>query len=293
MNYFFRILIRFVLLTVILFYNVNVNAHEEPSKTIKEKKDKEIKKKQIVASNIKKATVWKYSFENGAETSLKTKIFLMGYDKQGNLDYIEAYKNDSLQERAEYTYSASGDMLTDIDFSRELKIIEKSIFSYDKEGRVISGVTKNGNDSVTGHFTINHGNGKKSLEFLKYRSDEIIDYKLVYNYPENFDKSDYIEAKKNDNTGKLIIKVTKEYNSAGLPVKKAIFDKSEKLSYSFIYEYDKAGNNIKITKNLADGTIEWEDHYLYDKNGNCTELKSYDKNKAIKTHLIYEFEFYK
>ena len=283
---------KYILFCLIMTLNIAVIAHEEPSKTLREKKDKEHKKQQIVNSKIKETTVWKCVFEKDAKTKIKNKAFVMGYDKQGNLSFIEAYRNDSLQERDEYTYSSSGVMLSETDLSKGIKIIEKNLFSFDNEGHLISGSSKNENDTITGYFNINHSNDKKCIEFINYKAGDSLDYKLVYKYPGNFDKYDYTEAIKYDNKDKLIIRVTKDYNSDGLPIQKVIFDQNDKLSYFFIYEYDKAGNNIKITKNLADGTIEWEDHYLYDRNGNCTELKSYDKNKTMKAHLLYEFELY-
>jgi hypothetical protein len=272
---------------------IAVKAHEEPSKTLKEKKDKEQKKAQIVKSKIKTATVWKFVFEKDTETKIKNRAFVMGYDKQGNLSFIEAYKNDSLNERDEYTYSASGEMLSETDLLKGTEVIEKNNFIYDKENLLTSGICKNKNDSIIGRFSIIRNKDKKSLEYFNYSANDSLDYKLVYEYPDSFDRQEYTEAKKTDNEGKLIIRVTKDYNSDGLPIKKVIFDNNDKLSYYFIYEYDKAGNNVRITKNLADGTIEWEDHYFYDKNGNCTELKSYDKNKTMKAHLLYEFEHYK
>jgi hypothetical protein len=216
----------------------------------------------------------------------------MGYEKTGNLSFIEAYKNDSLSEKAEYTYNANGDMLTDFDLSSEGKIIEKNFFSFDNEGRVISGISKKNNDSITGSFKILPAKDKKSIEFVKYYPDNKIEYKLIYKYKDDFDKSDYTQACKYDSTEKLVLKVEKTYNSKGLQEKKIIYDSNNKISYSFLYGYDKKGNNNQITKKLADDSIEWEDHYTFDNNGNCTEMKSYDKEKKLKIHMLYIFENY-
>jgi hypothetical protein len=278
--------------TLIVFTNSLGFAHEEPSKTLKEKNEKNQKKKQITGSKIKTITVWKYVFENELETTAKNKSLVMGYDRTGNLSFIEAYKNDSLSEKAEYTYNANGDMLSDFDLSSEGKIVEKNFFSYDNEGRVISGISKNDNDSITGSFKIQPAKDKQSIEFVKYFPDNKIEYKLIYKYKDDFDKSDYTEACKYDSTGKLLLKVEKTYNPKGWQEKKIIYDSSNKISYFFLYGYDKKGNNNMITKKLADDNIEWEDQYIFDNNGNCTEMKSYDKEKKLKIHLLYIFENY-
>ncbi len=277
---------------LIIFTNSLGYAHEEPSKTLKEKKDKGKKKKQITDSKIKTITVWKYVFEKELETTAKNKVMVMGYDISGNLSFIEAYKNDSLTEKAEYTYNTNGDMLTDFDLSPEGKTIEKNFFSFDKKGRVISGISKKDNDSITGYFKILSAKDKKSIAFVKYLPDNKVEYKLIYKYQDDFDKSDYTEACKYDSTGKLILKVVKMYNLKGLQEKKIIYDSNNKISYFFLYGYDNTGNNNMITKKLADESIEWEDHYTFDNNGNCTEMKSYDKEKKIKIHMLYLFENY-
>jgi len=284
---------RFIVLLTFSFATLSViHAHEEPAKTLKEKKEKEQKKKQITNSKIKTITVWKYVFEHEIETNKKNKVMVMGYDKSGNLSFVEAYKNDTLAEKAVYTYNDKGDMLSDVDMTPQGIIIESNIFSYDNKGRVISGLTKKDNDTVIGTFKIIQAKDKKSIEFVKYFQDNKKEYNIIYNYHDDFDKSDYVEACKFDSTGKMMIKVIKEYDSKDKQTKKSIYNSDNKISYYFLYSYDKAGNNHIITKKLSDNTTEWEDHYIFDNYGNCTEMKSYDKEKKLKIHILYIFENY-
>jgi hypothetical protein len=282
-----------ILLVLLLAMPFLGKAHEEPSKTLKEKKDKLHKKQQVFQSKIKTATVWKSVFENKVESSVRHKAFVMGYDQKGNFTSIEAYKNDSLSERVEYTYSSTDDMLSDIDFSREGKMMEKNTYSYDKYGRVISGVSDNENNSISGYFKIINSLDKKSLDFVSYKTNDSIEYKITYKYPGDFDKYDYTEACKYDSSGALLMKVEKTYNAKGQPIRKTIFDTNGTATFYFVYDYDSKGNNIKITKKNSNDETQWEDHYSYDKNGNTTELKSYDKDKTLTAHLVYEFEYYK
>ncbi|MEI6121999.1 MAG: hypothetical protein WCQ95_00085 [Bacteroidota bacterium] len=281
-----------LLLSFVLFI-LNANAHEEPTKTLKEKEDKIKKEKQIQKSKIKTTIVYKLVYDNDTLSPVKHKVFRMGYDKNGSFSFIEAYEKDSLTEKDEYTYSINGDMISENDFALDNKIIEKNVFIFDKDGRLISGISKNKNDSLTGYFKIIQNSDKKSLEFLSYATSDSLKYKLVYNYTGDFDSNDYIEALKYDAKGKLTMKVEKEYDTKSQQTRKTIFDDQGKRLYSFLYEYDSKGNNINITKKHADGSMDWKDIYVYDKNGNCNRLKRYDKNNTLKMQLVYEFDFYK
>jgi hypothetical protein len=282
-----------ILFIILVAIPLQIKAHEEPSKTLKEKKDRLQKRQQIFKSKIMTATVWKYTFEKKAETSVKHKAFVMGYDRKGNFISIEAYKNDSLTERDEYSYSLDDNMISDFDFSPNGKALEKTIYSYDEDGRVISGISTNKNDSVSGYFKILSDKDKKALDFVSYYPGDSVEYKITYKYPGNYDKFDYAEACKYDSKGNLTMKVEKSYNNAGLPIKKNIYSNDQKVSYYFLYEYDAAGNNSTITKMSASDEIVWQDHYTFDSNGNTTEMKSYDKDKNLTIQLVYEFEPFK
>ena len=282
-----------VLTFILISINFLIYSHEEPSKTLNEKKEKQERQKQIIQAKIKTSTAWKYVFANEKETEVKNKVFVMGYDNKGNMSYIEAYKNDSLQERDEISYNEKGDMISQIDFSADMKIMEKDFFYFDNDGRVFSGGTKNSNDSIMETFKIVHGKNHLDLQFEKYKSSGQKVYWFTYKYDQDFDKSDFVEAIRYDSLGKVVMKAEKKYNEKGKQIEKIIFDGDLKVSYSFIYEYDTKGNNTAITKKQANGTIVWKDYYGYDNYGNCKEIKSYDINTTLTSHIQYSFEYYK
>ncbi len=64
------------------------------------------------------------------------------------------------------------------------------------------------------------------------------------------------------------------YGENGKPFEKVIHAVGGAMMYKEEYEYDAAGNMIKLTKVMEDGTIEEEDFFTYDSNGNLIE-KSY------------------
>lgn len=273
--------------------SLNTTAHEEPSKTLNEQKDKAKTRDRITKSGIIKSTSWKYQASDGKISEKGYKAIVQEYDIIGNMTAIEAYKNDSLTERVEYSFDLNNNMLTDIDYSADRKILEKNTYKYDKEGRLVSGNCYNDKEELTYYFIINKTNDRNSISFLKYKGNDSLDYKLEYLYASDFDISDYIEANKYDQNNKLIMRVVKKYNSDGLQTEKAIYGGDLSLTYTFYYEYDKNGNLTTIIKKKSDGTIDWKDLYSYDGNGNCVEIKSYDSNDKLLTVIKYTYEYNK
>ena len=273
--------------------SLNTTAHEEPSKTLKEQKDKAKTRDRIAKSGIVKSIIWKYTVVDGKIPEKGSKAIVQEYDKMGNMTAIEAYKNDSLSERVEYSFDINNNMLTDIDYSPDRTILEKNSYQYDNDGRLISGNCYNDKEELTEYFLINKTNDKKSITFIKFKSNDSLDYRLDYSYASDYDKSDFTEANKYDPNNKIVMRVIKKYNSDGLQAEKAIYGGDLSLTYTFYYEYDKNGNLTTIIKMKSDGAIEWKDLYSCDKNGNCTEIKSYDSNDNLMTVIKYAYEYSK
>ncbi|MGQ9847887.1 MAG: hypothetical protein ACUVQP_10385 [Bacteroidales bacterium] len=271
--------------------SLNTIAHEEPSKTLNERKYKAKTRDRIIKSGIVKSTSWKFQVNDGKISEKGEKAIVQEYDIFGNLTAIEAYRNDSLTERVEYSYDQNNNMLTEIDYSADRKILEKNTYKYDNEGRLVSGNCYNDREELTSYFIINKTNDRKSISFIKYKGNDSLDYKIEYLYASNYDISDYIEANKYDQNNKLIMRVEKKYNSDGLQTEKAIYGGDLSLTYTFYYEYDKNGNLTTIIKKKSDGTIDWKDLYSYDGNGNCLEIKSYDSNDKLLTVIKYTYEY--
>jgi len=251
------------------------------------KKQKSDSKQKYAAAGVKTVTVWK---QVSGET--KTKALAMGYGKDGTYLWVEAWKNDSLDLRVEYRYSASGDMISDTDYEPGGAMAEKNVYEYDSKGRVVSGISYDNKNEVTGTFKIVHSSDKKKVEFLKFQPDKSPEYTLIYTYTGNYDKEDYSAAVKYDPEGNVQMKVTKKHNNKGLTTEKAVYGSDEKLMFTFNYEYDSKGNLTLVTKVLPDGKTEWKDIYTNNNKGICTGLKSYDGDGNLKTEVFYEIESY-
>jgi hypothetical protein len=280
----------FIALLALLYTSVCL-AHEEPAKSLKEKSDKENESQKIKLSGIKTATVWKTTYENNK--TVKTKVFIMRYNKDGRMTAIEAYKNDSLRESTIYTFDKAGNMLTDTDIDANGNVTEINTFTFDMPGRVVFGEAKDDKGKQDGYFKVIHSADGKTIEFHKFYTGDSLEYKLVYTYKNSYDKEDYIKAVKYSADNSVILKVEKKLNKDGNAEEKIVYDKDAKETYRFIYEFDENGNQVKMTKKRADGKIEWSDVNSFDKNGNTNGMKSYDAQNVLKFELIYDFEYYK
>jgi hypothetical protein len=283
--------IKISIIAVLLFLSATISAHEEPSKTLFEKKQKEKIMKRLSSAGIIKTSALKYEVIDGVVTDNFNKVIVQEYNQDGALTAIESYKNDSQDLRVEYTFDANYNIITDTDFSSEGLMIEKNVYKYDNAGRVISGSWFNKDNVQEEGFIIEKADDHKTIVFVKYKAGDSLDYKLEYKYTDDYDISDYAEANKYDSANKLIMHVEKKYNKDGLATEKSVYDEDMSLMFVFSYEYDNNGYLIKITKKLADGSIEWYDEYLNDSFGNCKEIKSFDKTGLLETNIKYQFEY--
>ncbi|HNZ42992.1 MAG TPA: hypothetical protein PLI16_02005 [Bacteroidales bacterium] len=281
------------LLALILCSPIQIKAHEEPAKTLKEKNQKEAERKKIKDSKIKSLVLYTIIYNDKQQIEKKEKTFVMKYNEHGNFISVEAYKNDSLNLTVSYEYDGNDNIISDIDYSPQGLPLEKNLYTFDMQGRVVSGKSFIKEDSLEGRFVIEKSNNKKKLDFIKYKADNSTDYKITYAYDDDFDKTDYTEAVKYNSDGTINIKVTKKYNDNFRQTEKAVYDGSGNKLYFFTYEYDKSGNNVKISKSKPDGTIDWSDNYSFDKHGNCTGMKSFDSKNMPVTELIYDYEYFK
>jgi len=281
------------LIAIMICCPAQIKAHEEPPKTLNEKKQKEAERKKIKDSKIKSVAVYKITYNDNQQIDKKEKAYVMKYTEKGYFTGIDAYTKDTLNLVVKYEYSDDGNMISDIDYSPEGIVMEKNLFVFDKQGRVVSGKSYVKEDSLEGRFIIEKSEDKKVLEFIKNRADDSREYTITYKYDDDFDKTDYAEAVKYNNDGTINIKVIKKYNDNFQQTEKAIFDSNRNKIYFFTYEYDKSGKNTKISKTKSDGTLEWSDYYSFDKNGNCTGMKSYDSKNTLISELEYAYEYLK
>lgn len=267
------------------------SAHEEPSKTLHEQKEKAKTRERIAKSGIAKSTTLKFTLVDGKVPESGSKVIVQEFDRHGNMTAIEAYKNDSLNLRVEYSFDSNNNMLSDTDYSADMKKLESNMYQFDAEGRLISGKCFDEQNQIAEYFTVKSDKGKNNIDFIKYKKSDSLDYTLEYHYKSDFDNEDYIEANKFDANRKLLMRVLKKYNADGLQTEKAIYNGDSALQHTFYYEYESNGNLKSILKVQNTGTTEWKDEYSYNDHENCTEIHSYDQNGQLITIIRYEYTY--
>ncbi|MGI6312663.1 MAG: hypothetical protein ACOXZU_14190 [Bacteroidales bacterium] len=77
---------KIILLSLILAtFPAVSSAHEEPAKTLSEKKAKEKDREEILSKRISSYTVMKHSIANGSVTTHQERYLTTKYDKKGNI----------------------------------------------------------------------------------------------------------------------------------------------------------------------------------------------------------------
>jgi hypothetical protein len=160
-----------MVIVVLLLCVTTMYAHEEPGKTLKEKADRWKAREKTFAEIIKYLTVWDYIVQYDSIGELKSKSIVQEYDTLGNFISISVFKNDTLDERVAYRYIQSGDLCGDEDYSSRGHLLERNIYHYDGEGRVVSGESRNDRNFLTGRFEYKHDRNCRAIEFRELKPD--------------------------------------------------------------------------------------------------------------------------
>ncbi len=114
-----------------------LSAHEEPAKTLKEKREKEQNRKKILAERIGSTTVFKHTINNGVVDTIKEVFMTTRFDQKGNIASMSVFKSShSLDYEVVFTYDYNNNMLTDTDYNSSGQMVENIQYTYDMEGRV-------------------------------------------------------------------------------------------------------------------------------------------------------------
>lgn len=242
----------YILLISLLIAFSNSYAHEEPSKILKEKKEKEEKRLSVLQRKIKSVTVWKHAIVNEAvDKEQKEKFITTKYNKNGNISAMLIYKStDSLDYKVVFTYDDNNNIITDTDYNPDGSIYENIKYTYDNMGRVTSQLNYTSDGSIDSKFTYVIDNDNNQLLFNKYKPLNSIEYQIIYKYSGNPDESNNIEIVKQTAEEKLIMRVENIFNEKNQRILKKIFNENDKQIYYFKYSYDeKTNNNSIIEKN--------------------------------------------
>jgi len=219
-------------------------------------------------------------------------MFVQEYDLLGNFISISAFKNDTLDERAVYRYTESGDLLGDEDYSSRGQLLGRNIYRYDGEGRVVAGESRSDTNLLTGRFEYNHDRNGGMVEFRKFKPDGSVEYSITYLYDENYDSVEAAVAVKYDSAGKQTLKVENKYDVSRRLIEKHVAGKDDASTFTYYYRYDET-NLAEVRKLIKGDKTDWRKVYVYNPGGNRIEVKSYNDTSVLQSYQKYSYEYYK
>lgn len=268
-----------------------LSAHEEPSKTIKDKQMKEKDRKEIMSLKIQSYTVWNYSVVQGTPEERKEKYLVTEFDKRGNINSMIVYKpGDSLDYKVNFTYDKDNNMITDTDHDASGAISEDIKYSYDGSGRVKKQFNYNKGNEFDSKFTYEIDNKNLTVLFTKFKPLDKIEYHIIYKYSGSVDMGNNVEIIKQDPTGKLIMRVENIFDNKDSRTQKKIYDENNMLMYYFEYTYDKKTNKFgTILKKSPEGKILTSTVYSYNTDGLSESVKTFDESGVLTSFLTYKY----
>lgn len=283
---------KFLLVLLTLFIAVNLPAHEEPAKTIKEKREKEQERLRIKKLGIKSSTVWQYILSSDETASKKYKYLVSEYNPDGTLHSLIQYDTAGIVVlKVKYDYDDQYNMITDADYDKNDKILEKIEYRYDNSGRVAGSLNYKGT-KIDSRFEYKQNPGNNSVDFYKYDSQNKLEYRIDYVYTGNIDNGQLSEIYKCEVTGDTSMSVTYTYFPSGKVKEKFVFVQNKVLLHKFEYMWDDNGYRKEIKKILPGEKIGFIQQFKCDKNGNYLKVNVYDSGKKLTSKTEYEYTYY-
>jgi hypothetical protein len=281
-----------LVLAITLLLAVTALAHEEPSKTLWEKTQTIRNRMKLSEAGISAVTQWRQEIK-GSQPSPKVKAIRQEYDARGQLVLISALIDDSISASAVYSYTPAGDMVSDVDISSSGGIVEANLFTYDPQGRMFSGFACDSAGRPVGRFVHRFDKKKRWIEFVKFGGQDTVDYTIMYHYPDDYDKCDYVSAVKKRKGVDTVLLVKKVLDPQGRPVVKEVTDRTTQKSFSFHYAYDQNNVLIELTKRLSDGSIETRGQYLCNEDGTYREVRTVNDKGQLLRVTTFDYEHFR
>lgn len=281
-------------LTAAFLLPQNAFSHEEPAKTLAEKKLKDKKRTEIKNQKITSSVLRKYTVTDGVKSSNFNILLASYYDTTGCMHAIEEYgSNDSVSAYGKLIYDEQLNLIDDHDKDAEDKTIAHTIYSYLENG-LISGVYDFDEGNHPASYAKYSYNYKKNLIiFTKFNGSGQIEYTIEYTYDAHPDKGNCYSIKKMDASGKLQMKVENVFDKKGLRLQKKIYTTSDTPDYYFTYTYNINGDFSVIEKYSGSGTLLSTDTYLYDDAGNLSSVSASDAQGKLLAYYEYVYTFAK
>lgn len=276
----------------IVFSSVAIG-HEEPAKTLREKKEKEEKAAFYRGKKVIMYTVWKHELkDNKPDKEHKEKFLTTRLDEQGNVTEMLVYKNtDTLDYRVAFKYDAHSNMTGETDINPDGSIHEKSEYQYDNFGRVISQINYSEKNVIDSRFTYRADNKANTIIFTKFMPTGITDYQIIYKYDGLVDTGNNTEMIKQKPSGELITRVENRFDDLKQRTQKRIFDANNKLMYYFEYKYFKGTDQFsEIIKKSPEDKVLSKTVYSLNEQGLVQAVATWDAEGKLTSFLSYIYK---
>lgn len=269
-------------------------AHEEPAKTLKEKKEKEEKAAFYQSKNVASYTVWKHEIvDNKPDMERKEKFLTTQLDEHGNIAEMLVYKNtDTLEYRVAFRYDKHNNMTGDTDFNPDGAVNENIEYKYDSKGRVTEQMNYGEKHVFDSRFTYSIDEKSRSLTFTKYKPADSVEYQIIYRYDGPVDESNNTEIIKQKPTGELIMRVENRFDVSNLRMQKRIYDENDLLLYYFEYKYFEGTNRFsEIIKKSPEDMVLTTTGYSLNEMGLVSEVTTLDAEGNLMSYSSYTYNF--
>lgn len=196
-------------------------------------------------NKVKRLVVFEYRYRNGRERGCGKKLFDYRYDTAGYK--IESFSYVHGEYRKSFRYNTSGDLIMDIGYVGDHPVVSRYAITYDENSRVVfKGLGANKEEWFYTYDSL--GN----LVQIKWYLDT---------YPESclYFIDEFV------------------YNEKHQAVKMIRYQSDNSIYFSFVFEYDLAGNRIRESR-IQHGKITDIRTLSYDRFGNEIEFASFSSS---------------
>lgn len=280
---------KIVLLLLVLNYVIGAFAHIEPTKTVKEKKENEEKRKTILKNKIQSYIVWNHEInDHKINFNSKEKNVKFVFDKNGNnTELIIFKKNGEISIKKVLVFDENNNMESNMEYSSDLSLTRKANYYYGTQNKVVSQINYNHNSEIESKFIYVPNTNENIITFTKLNTSDSIEYQIIYKYDEN---ENNIGVTKQYTSGEIILRVQNIFNINNQRTKKKIFDTDNELLFYFEYTYFENSNKFaSITKKSSEGKTISKSLYKLNGFGMLESITETDANDNIISHSTYQY----
>lgn len=285
---------RIIFLLIIILISFSISSHIEPGKTRSERSLSEKERLRIKQQKIKTIRIYKNLFIHDSLTKERYLYQIHDYDTNGNVLKITSYKaKDTLEMTVVYKYDQNFNLILDMDLDANGKLIEKVEYKYDKDNLLLKGQNFNSQEKLVAIFDYSTLKSDTVVKCIKrVMPVDTIEYTIDYKYNGFTDSSNLVSVHKYSGN-KQLMRTESKFNKRNQRTQKLVYDENDKMYIKWLYYYDAAGNNTRISRFDSLSKFEYAIDRTYDEFRNTIKLRKVNNDRKFTDYQTFEFEYYK